>query len=403
MKISKVTLLVIFLIASFLTGKAQNTQGIVDTTSKYTINLIQNRIFGSTEDVLIGYIATFIVDNQNRVFIADGGKVTIRVFDSSGKFVTSIGCEGRGPGEFAKILATTKMKIHSNRLYITDSKTNFIQRLQVYNLKDWSFHRTINLIPENQESYKALKANVPVRFYPRADGTFLVAYHLTPHLRRKPNTFLLDDGYIRYVVQDDHGNILTEPILTQIDQTYLAHPVKGRAYYTALQAFPFFEKSLFTVSTEGKLFAVNHTSEFKITIYDSKGNKIRSFRYPFDNRPLTREGLIERYDHTMEYLGPGNIAGKMIRKAESLPEAWPAIQNMLLDDKNQLWVATIIDEDSVYRWWVIDPSGTVVTKFNWPRNKPIKVVKNEHIYTLETDPETGLEGVVRYRIELTPS
>ena len=81
-----------------------------------------------------------------------------------------------------------------------------------------------------------------------------------------------------------------------------------------------------------------------------------------------------------------------------LPETWPAIDNILADDEGRLWVATIVEDLSVYEWWVLEDSGELITKFKWPRDEPIEVVKNGKIYTRETDEDTGLQRVVRYGI-----
>ncbi len=42
-----------------------------------------------------------------------------------------------------------------------------------------------------------------------------------------------------------------------------------------------------------------------------------------------------------------------------------------------------------------------MSKFEWPRDEPIEVVKNGYMYTRQTEQETGLQQVVRYRIEMT--
>ncbi|MBP3193345.1 hypothetical protein [Natronogracilivirga saccharolytica] len=39
------------------------------------------------------------------------------------------------------------------------------------------------------------------------------------------------------------------------------------------------------------------------------------------------------------------------------------------------------------------------SRFEWPRDESIEVVKNGYIYTLQTDEETGLQQINRYRFE----
>jgi len=65
---------------------------------------------------------------------------------------------------------------------------------------------------------------------------------------------------------------------------------------------------------------------------------------------------------------------------------------------NRLWVFTIVEDFDVYEWWVLELSGELITRFEWPREEPIEVIKNGKMYTRQTDEETGLEQIVRYGI-----
>ncbi|MEX0769148.1 MAG: hypothetical protein WD035_00340 [Balneolaceae bacterium] len=84
----------------------------------------------------------------------------------------------------------------------------------------------------------------------------------------------------------------------------------------------------------------------------------------------------------------------------NLPKTWPVLSEMKIDDQNRLWIATTVEDMSVYEWWVLEDTGELITKFEWPRDEPIEVVQNGYMYTRETDEETGLQQVARYRIEM---
>jgi hypothetical protein len=86
-------------------------------------------------------------------------------------------------------------------------------------------------------------------------------------------------------------------------------------------------------------------------------------------------------------------------KFMDLPSFWPVLRAVVIDDKDRLWVATTVENMKVYEWWVLEKNGELITQFQWPRIKPIQVVKNGNIYTRETDEETGLQQVVRYQVE----
>lgn len=169
-----------------------------------------------------------------------------------------------------------------------------------------------------------------------------------------------------------------------------------------MHSFPFSGKSLLSVSDEGHLYAANNTEKFRIDVYDACKGHIRTFQHPFNNVPLTRSGIIERYrnNEKIASLREGT-ALKMIREAETLPEIWPALETMFFDDENRLWISTIVDDFEVYEWWVLKTTGEMLTKFKWPRDKPIEAVTNGFLYTRETD-EMGVASIVRYRIEMEP-
>ena len=73
---------------------------------------------------------------------------------------------------------------------------------------------------------------------------------------------------------------------------------------------------------------------------------------------------------------------------------------MLIDANNHLWVSTIVEDFDVYECLVLEETGELITKFEWPRDEPIEIIKNGKMYTRQTDKETGLEQVVRYGIEI---
>lgn len=84
-----------------------------------------------------------------------------------------------------------------------------------------------------------------------------------------------------------------------------------------------------------------------------------------------------------------------------LPQTWPVLTEMKIDDQDRLWIATTVENMNVYEWWVLDASdGSLWARFTWPRYKPIEVIKDGKLYTRETEKETGLEEIVRYNIEI---
>ncbi|TVR32958.1 MAG: hypothetical protein EA390_04565 [Balneolaceae bacterium] len=122
-----------------------------------------------------------------------------------------------------------------------------------------------------------------------------------------------------------------------------------------------------------KIELPDHISQLEnVTVYDPDIQ-------PADTVMLTRETIFESgEDVFME----GNI------------------RRLAVDDKGRVWVATIVKNFSVHEWWVLEENGELMARFEWPRDEPIVVIKEGKIYTRQTDEETGLQQVVRYRVEI---
>lgn len=386
------------------TGEPDDTQrmdeSISDPEPTHEIQFEREISYGSTNFVVVGKIASVAADKRNRVFIADSDQTTVHVFKSDVSYLTSLGRQGEGPGEFTAMYESRSrnlFEIESDRLYVSTGAQLFPTKVQVFALEDLSFSHTIKLTPENRSKYTELEGYYPNQMYPRDDGLFLVAYHRSQFEYK--NTAESD---IRYMIQDSTGNIVSGPVLELKDRIFSVYEAPNKG--TRMTSFPFYGKSLLDVSAEGHLYAVNNSQEFTIDVYDANGTFIRSFEHSFTNRALTRNGLIEYYKNNAnlakldQYEGE-NVGLKMIRNAENLPETWPALGTMFFDDENRIWVATIVEDLDYYEWWVLEKSGEVTGRFKWPRNKPVEAVNNGYLYVRESN-EMGVSIIVRYRIDL---
>lgn len=376
---------------------------IVITSSTYSdslreIKFIREVIYGDTDELFLGRLLAVEVDDLQRVYIADRDHVTIHVFNPDGSYLKPLGRQGQGPGEFLFISMSTMLEIHSNRLFVTDGDGKYIHRFHVFLLEDLSLLQTINLRTENRTDYdEDLKKYFPRWLYPLNDKNIIVAY-----------TFIQSPEYhesermIRYYLHNSDGDIISGPILEQKDRTYLVYRYPGIGNHTF--SFPFFGKSLLAVSDD-HLYVVR-TEDLKVDIIDQDGKHVRTIQHPIGKVTLTRSGLINMYKELgmtrLDRYEGDDVALKMISEAKNLPDVWPALDHMLVDDKNRLWISTIVEDFDIYEWWVLDgDSGDIITKFEWPRDEPIEVIRNGYMYTRETDEETGLQQVVRYRIEMS--
>ncbi|SHE30322.1 hypothetical protein SAMN05443144_1017 [Fodinibius roseus] len=226
------------------------------------------------------------------------------------------------------------------------------------------------------------------------DGTFLVSYRQYDEYENKGKA-----SFVYYVIQDNKGHIVSDPVFKQKGLTYLVHEKPG-GNMRRMHSFPFHGKPLLAVSGDDYLYTAR-TEKFKIDVYNKEGQLVSTIQQPFDNRIFAKDEVLARYEETnyMWQLGDG-IALEMIREADNLPEEWPALEAMFFDDEDRLWISTIVDDFEIFQWWMLKKSGEVITKFEWPRDHSIEKVRNGKLYTRETEEETELEEIVRYDIKV---
>lgn len=355
------------------------------------IELIREISFGETDEVLFGrMVENIVIDHSGRVFIADLTENKIHIYDSDGSYLQNIGRGGQGPGEFQAIW---DLKVYDGKIHVLDYQ-HF--KISVFDLNTFDHIQDYDISLHNQQN------NQPTWIrWTREEGLF---YRPTNFFVRADNTYLLlfSDGGVG-----------------------LAHNVDGRTYEASvydLQIGGFAEHDLFSFKWTGQVlvheegdglmvmfrvpykrssrfdffndqFVHGWTEEMLFRFYDKDGEHQRAIYYPYSNAHLHFDDVLKHYE------GADDDLIHAIR-SDDQPETWPAFKSLTLDDENRLWISTITDDQENYEWWVLDKAGELIAAFSWPRNRDLKQVKNGYAYTMERDMETGLQEVVRYKINI---
>jgi len=347
-----------------------------DAEPSHTINLEKEAVYRDTEDIILGRFSGAVADDEGRVFIADRDQNIIHVYEPGGEYLRQLGREGDGPGEFGNI---SSMLADDQFIYAYD----FSKRsLNVFDLESLEFSHVIPLFRKDRD-IEELEGTYPGPFYVRNDSNLLVSF-------KKPYSSSNLNDQVRttlFYLLDREGRIVSDLIFEHRDKEALINS-EGNSFMimnTSYSPGPLvdsgYDNSLYFAWTE----------EFLIKVYNGKGEYERAIYHPYDKSPLDRNEVVNEYE--------GETQRKMIRN-DDLPETWPALNSLTVDDENRLWVSTITDDREVYQWWLISNEGELMARFQWPESRRPVEIKNGYLYARETEEETGLQQVVRYRIEL---
>lgn len=359
----------------------------------YKITLTKVQEYADSENFFLSHINHFSVGEYERLFIANQRK--IEVFDSEGVHIKTLGGHGRGPGEFSN-MAMLSPKVTSNMMYAYD---DVLRRVNIFRMDSLSLSHTFKI--PRREAANAPDGSI-TRFrdlYMVNDSLILIGTSIS--YKESEN-----GGYRSYDLLDLQGNIISEEVLS-----YNEHPANSIYLLEMGQTLPLKllnapTNSYFKIAIDSnqKIYT-SKGEDFLIKIYGLDGTYSQAIYYPYLNSPVDRESMIEANSYN-----PGRE--KRMREYE-FPKVWPAIHQFFVDDEGRFWVATIIDDDEYFEWWVLDAEGRLVTKFALPGERmrrntlglvpSLPVVKDGYFYTIERDNATEYNKIVKYKIDLEKS
>jgi len=334
------------------------------------------------------WFAGLEVDDSGRIYVGNRAAHTIQVFDSDGLFWTEKGGEGSGPGEFNGIY---DIKIQNNQLLAFD----FLQfRTTFYSLDPLNILEVKNAYLSRAPDVEELNGWLSSGYKLIDDERFLVRY-VDEYANTNVGTPQYNLDKIRpgrYYIVSREGNVVSEILFELKSQMHITADVEGRHLWN-WSPVPFLNQPLVSISDDGYIISAN-SEESLIKMYAPNGDYIRAFYLPQEKKTLIRKELLSIYGEA------GKETQNLLKNAE-LPEKWPALWNIILDDENRLWVSTIPESDNLtYEWFVLQDTGEFIAKFKWPGNRTIEKIKGRYVYARETEESTGMQTIVKYRIEL---
>lgn len=352
------------------------------------INLHREIRYGDSDDESVGRIGAIEVDQHGRLFVSDGSRRTIHVYNPDGTYLTNLGREGSGPGEF-RASPGLKSLDHLGHLYAIDTGT---LQIHVFSLKSLQLSHSFNLNRAMQQNELAdLASSLPGYITVIDDGKLLTMF--TPPRWSDPEDprYNLDELHNDYYLMNGDGKITSSKLFSEKSVEHMVTPVGGRNIVRNARGDSFLSMNLLDVSVRGTIISA-WSKDLLINVYNSDGEYLHAFYHPYRSKLIDRNELLSMYEDEDEL-------SRLVIYHADLPETWPVLSDMVMADDEKIWASTIIDDREVEEWWVMNKSGELLAQFTWPIERRVEVVKNGFVYARETD-EMGVASIVRYRIEM---
>jgi hypothetical protein len=298
------------------------------------------------DESMFSQIRGIAVDEQERIYILDIKEGHIKVFDSLGNYVNTIGKKGQGPGEmqYPAFISITPR----NEIVIEDPA---VRRLTLYSLEGEYL--------KNISTAGGLVVKVKIDSLGNVIGTMAVRE---------------EDNLCYELVKCD-------PELNKLF-TIGTSPLPKPGKYN-----PFMPMMVWALADNDRI-VFGYPEEYEIKILDAEGKAEMRILRNYDPVAVTEEEIEEIKKERK---------GSPDNRELDMASHHPAYRWIIVDDVNNLWVRTWekppIGEGFYYD--VFDIEGKYIAKV--PLEQTPLVFKKGKLYTVEED-EEGFQVVKRYKV-----
>ncbi len=331
------------------------------------------RIGGEGPDIF-GAVLSFDLDRGGRVWVLESQSQELRVFDSLGVYVRTVGRRGGGPGEFAQAVKVETgpdgnvwvMDPSNNRLSVFDTAGVYLEghpALGGFIIIPW---------PGRFDAGGSYYAPVPL-----TDGEFRVGIVRFDTSMTAVDTFSPPEDPVereRFEHHNDSGGVM-------------------------MASVPYQGSLLWRLSDAGTVWALL-TDEYRFFEVDAEGDTLRTVTRAFDPLPVTGADRDRAREDLEWFVSQG---GRI--DLSRIPSHKPPVRSFFRDDEGDTWVeVTTSQEESRYVFDIFDGEGRYLGPVHLPFSlsaSPTPILRNGVLWGISRD-ELDVISIVRARVLKVP-
>jgi len=350
-------------------------EGVWDSTRAWRVveELRIGTVEGDGPD-LFGEIQALEVDPQGRIWVLEGQSQELRVFDSEGRHVRTIGRNGGGPGEFSQPIGMGWSR--NGELWVPDPQNNRVSVIDTAGTFVGS-HRMIGgfvIIP-----------------WPGGFDTAGYFYNFLPDMREGGRGFRM--LLVRYDSAMTPLDTLVPPRWQGPQEFFELTSADGESHMRS--SVPFTPGLDWELTPAGDFWFI-HTGTYELFRVNAAGDTVRKATKPFVPVPVTGEDVDSAIAGMEWFTKQG---GKVDRSR--FPGVKPATRSFHVADDGYLWVEPVTadraDRDRVFD--IFDPEGRYLGRIRLPFSAgyPPPIIRGDMILAVTRD-ELEVPFVVRARV-----
>ena len=321
----------------------------------------------------------------------------VRIYDSTGKRVTTIGRKGAGPGEFRSIF---RLGWTRDTIWVYDA---LMRRISYFG-PDYALLRGVVLSDALRQKVEGDNPRAISDFAPSAiaAGGNVLGQILEVNGRDPAKGILLFKYYVAAV--DTAANIkrfVEIPPQAVSPRAWVPGDAAGSNAYSTV---PFANDAAYAFSTAGDRFAIVSTDRsaktFTVTVRNGAGETVFSRAYAFTPRPIPSDVADSAAAAAAKWnsrYSPAVVSRLTEETRKLIPPIYPPVSSIVLARDGTTWVRTT-DAAGNDRAIVLDPKGNVVSTVPLKRTLDIVEADGNRVWAVDVD-DDGLASVVVFTLK----
>lgn len=340
--------------------------------------------------------APFYVGPRHEIVLPLPQDGNVRIYDSTGKRVKTLGAKGAGPGEFRSIF---RLGFTRDTLWVYDP---LLRRITFYG-GDYALLRSDVL---SEALHQRIDADHPTGISDFAPSAIAAGGNALGQIievtGRDPSTSQIQMKYYVAAVAPNAAlrKLVEIPTAAVSPRAWVPNETTGLAYAVV----PFANDAVYAFSTTGDRFAIVSTDRnaktFTVTERNGSGDTLFSRAYPFSPRPIP--GNIA--DSAAAVAGKWNaryspaVVARLTEETRKLiPPAYPPVKSVVLARDGTTWLRTI-DAAGLDQAMILDAKGNVTATVSLKRTLDIVEADGNRVWAVDVD-DDGLASVVVFTLK----
>lgn len=353
-------------------GRAAEADALPPPEERARMRLELTEVARSGPEVELSMVKDVDVDSEGNVYVADWQAKHVFVLGPDLSLQRQVGRRGDGPGEFRQVSSVQVLPGDSLAVFdgtagrLTVFLPGAVEAAYTTTLEpiDGAYPEWLGRGRRSNDDYVEYDRPVSVRDDPAGDGD--------------------RDRVIRRLRSD--ADVTRDSLLAiAANESVILRPERGGVIQFTP---PFLPRSIVRLAPDERIYRVR-TDTLGVTVHSPAGDRVGGFRRSYAPPPVTTEQVDEVFER--------DPMAAAARSGFHPPEAWPAVADLLVDDRARSWIRLNDGRDDRFEWLVFSPDGGLEATVELPSRADLRLVRGETLYVAEYD-EWDTPTLVRYRI-----